>query len=175
MDRDALVLLVGEDNADRIVSPTPLDQALQKAMDQTKAEMLVGVRRPGLTLFLLSPEETSQLPGRLMQLLIDHWKSKLAAATLVAVLLDNKAVRGWRADALYETLVRGKRASLTLLASMDVAVPEALIPPWTSMRSSGAINGSTSGWPAHPPSTRRSLMPRSSSCPPSPDLGRAGA
>jgi hypothetical protein len=127
-DREALVLLVGESIADRIVSPTPLDQAVQKALDQLKAEGLVGKQRPGLALFRLSPEETAQLPGRLMQLLLDHWKSKLAAATLVAALLGNKTVRGWRADALYETLVQGKQATLVLLASMGLGVPEALAP-----------------------------------------------
>ena len=128
LDREALVSLVGEDSADRIVLVTPLDQALQKALEQIRAEALVGVRHPSLGLFLLSPEETAQLPGRLMQLLLDHWKGKLIAATLVAVLLGNESIRGWRADALYETLARGKRATLTLLASMDVTVPEALAP-----------------------------------------------
>ena len=128
LDREALVHLVGETNADRIVSPTPLDQALQGALDQLKAERLVGVRRSGLALFMLSPEESVQLPGRLMQLLLDHWKSKLVGATLVAVVLGDKAIPGWRADTLYEALVRGKRATLLLLASIGVAVPDAFAP-----------------------------------------------
>lgn len=128
LEHEAMTRLLGPALADHLVSPRALDEAHEKVFSLLRAEITVGIQRPNLGLLKVSPEEAAGLPGRVMKLVLDRWKSKLAGATLVAAVFGEKVIRGWRADALHEAVEQGKRATLVLLTGLGVPVPEDIIP-----------------------------------------------